>query len=365
MGLHDDSRGLHALDWVVQSGISPRFSVAVDRDFLRAAPRPARASLGVLRVYDCPGDVLSLGRYHFAPSPPPPSSDVMLHRRHSGGRAVPFGEGFIGVSLILPHRSALTSADPLALAPHQVLNRYVRGLLDACKLAGVPAFYPGRDLITVNRRVIGWVSFEVDACGGLLFEAVLAVRRDFSRLAHFLDVVDPAGVVPATMLEPESTTCLAREIGTDVRTEDIAELIRRGYEQQFDIHCTARSLTVLETAAIDAMAAGEPSEENWLLQRRPRADLDHHARQAVQLGVLEAHFSLAQNRLIKNMAFTGDFIANSPAIARLEDHLRGCSADRPAIDAVVTEVFAEPENYILGIGPLSAIAETIGQGLIG
>ena len=51
-----------------------------------------------------------------------------------------------------------------------------RGILEGCKLAGVPAFYPGRDFITVNRRVFAWVSFEVEPSGVLLFEAIIANR---------------------------------------------------------------------------------------------------------------------------------------------------------------------------------------------
>ena len=71
----------------------------------------------------------------------------------------------------------------------------------------------------------------------------------------------------------------------------------------------------------------------------------------VQLGQFDVHFSLEQEHFIKDIVFAGDFIANSPAIERLEHELRLCPAEWRAIDAVASEMFAQPENFILGIGP--------------
>jgi len=59
----------------------------------------------------------------------------------------------------------------------------------------------------------------------------------------------------------------------------------------------------------------------------------------------------------------GDFIANSPAIERLERALRGCPAEPAAVEAVVGAVFAEPENFILGVGPVGTVAETVARAL--
>src|SRR5439155_1478387 len=126
---------------------------------------------------------------------------------------MPWGEGFVGLSLVLPHRAALVASDPLALAPEQVMNRYVRGILEACELSGVPALYPGRDVITVQRRILALASFEVEASGALVFEAVIANGWDFSVLPGLLDRADPEGVVKAGMLTAEDTTSLARQPG--------------------------------------------------------------------------------------------------------------------------------------------------------
>ena len=335
------------LDLIVQPALSPRESLAADRRLLDEAP----AGQGALRVYALAGEVLSLGRYHLAPEPPAGCA-VELWRRHSGGRAMPWGEGFVGLSLVLPHRAALVASDPLALAPDQVMNRYVRGILEACELTGVPALYPGRDVITVQRRILALVSFEVEASGALVFEAVIANGRDFSVLPGLLDRADPGGVVKAGMLTAEDTTSLARQRGRALDAAEVADRLRRGYERRLGVSFRERTLAL--DADLDAAA--------WLGQRRLGARLDRHASVATQLGVLEAHLALAGGRIEKAM-LAGDFIANSPAIERLERALRGCPAEPAAVEAVVAAVFAEPENFILGVGAVGTVAETVARAL--
>jgi len=354
---------MYTLDFVVRRRLHPSISLAQDRHFLHAVGRPARARGGGLRVYDFEGPVLSLGRYHVAPDAAASPGTVQLHRRLSGGRALPFGDGFVGVALVLPHRSALFSTDPHALAPYQVMNRYVRGIMESCKLAGLESFYAGRDFLTVNRRVIGMVSFEVDASGVLLFEAIIANQRDFSLLPSLLEQVDPSGVVKAEMLVPEGTTSLRRELQTEFSTEEVAELVRRGCEQQFKVRCEPHTASPLEEQAVQAAATHEFGDERWLGQRRVPSHRDHHAWTRVQLGVFETYFSLEQERFIKEITFAGDFIANSQAIERLEHELKLCPAEWRSIDAVANEVFSDPENFILGVGPVRTIADTICKAL--
>jgi len=343
----------HTLDLIVQPRLSPARSLATDRVLLGEVRGRTDLRSGVLRVYDLAGEVLSLGRYHLAPDGPSPRGGVRLWRRHSGGRAMPWGEGFVGVSLVLPHRSALIASEPLALTPEQVLNRHVRGILEACELSGVPAFYPGRDVVTVERRILAVVSFEVDAAGALLFEAVIANTRDLSVLPGLLDRADPGGVVKAGMLTADDTTSLARAVGRELATEEVAERLCRGYERRLGVRFEERRLA--PDAPFD--------EDGWLRARSARADLDRHASVATQLGVLEAHLALRDGR-IGDVVLAGDFIANSPAVERLEHDLRGCPAERAAIDAVVASVLAEPGNFILGVGAPGTIADAIVQGLV-
>lgn len=352
---------MHTLDFLVQPQLAPAVSLAHDRHFMQAATRASRTNIGILRVFDVAGEVLSIGRYHIVPGTPVTGIRA-LYRRFSGGRVVPFGDGFIGISLVLPHRAALFSDDPLALAPYQVPNRYVRGILEGCKHINVAAFYPGRDFITVGRRVLGLVSFETDASGALLFEAIVSNHRDFSVLPDLLNAVDPNGVITAEFLTPNDTTSLARELGVGLTIEEVADMVRRGFEAQFNLVCDSHELSAIEKQAIAAVAPAY-GDDRWLSERHLRPELTHFALERTQLGVFEARFELEQQRFIKEIVFSGDFIANSVGIERLESELRLCPAEWHAIDAVASDIFAKPENYILGIGRTHVIADTIGKGL--
>ena len=346
------------VDFIVQPSIDPVLSVATDRHLRRAVVRPSRPRSAVLRVYGFPGDWVSLGRYHLAPSGPP-GSGVAVCRRPTGGRTLPVGDGFIGVSLVLPHRSSLFSDDPLALAPHQVLNRYVRGFMEACRSVNLRPYYPGRDVVTVDRRIVAAVSFDTDEQGALLFEAVIANTRDFSILPDLLEVVDRDGVVKAEVLTRDDTSSLARELGEGLSFEEVAELLGRGYEEQFGLTLIPHEMSSLEWQAIEAQATREFGTEHWLHQRSRRADLDRHVSTWTQLGVFEASFALRQDRFIKEIQFAGDFIANSPAIDMLERKLRLCPLDWRVVDGVVREVFSDARNYLLGVGKLRAIADLL------
>lgn len=349
-----------ALGYVLQPEVQPSIGIATDRYLLGAIGRRARP--GVLRVHAFPGEVLAAGRWHLAPPDVDDLGEAFV-RRLTGGRALALGEGYLGISLLLPHRSALVAEDPFALAPFQVANRYVRGVMRALKQLGLPAFYPGRDLVTVNRRPIAAVSFETDVDGRLLFEAVVAVARPLSTVAQLLDRWDTAGIIKADLLALEGGTSIREEIGESLSVEEIGNLIRESFVEQFGVAIAAEPLSALEAQAVDALAARE--NRAWTTQRQPRPDLPLAGSSGIQTGVLEVHFALEQERFLKEVCLAGDFIADSPAIASLEYRLRLCPAERGAIARVVDSVFGDPAHYMLGAGPLRVVADTIIKGLPG
>src|SRR5262245_43827618 len=227
---------------IAQPELDPAGSHALDVALLARAA--AQAQRAWLRVYTLRGDVLSLGRYHLAPAGDG-SRHVTLHRRLGGGRVLALGHGFVVVSLTLPHRSALVGDQPLALRPEQVLNRCVRALLSALRGLGVDAFYPGRDRITIGRRMLGCVSLECDAAGAAVFEAVLAVDGDWLALPHRVEAVDANGVIAAQIPDAGDVTTLSAH-GRTPSVPELAHLLASSYEQQFQ----------LRTIAVDELPGG-------------------------------------------------------------------------------------------------------------
>jgi hypothetical protein len=233
----------------------------------------------------------------------------------------------------------------------------------AFKQLGLPVFYPGRDLLTVNRRPIAALSFETDQEGRLAFEAILAVERPLSAVAHLLDRWDTGGVIKADLLALEAGTSLREQIGESLAFAELAALVREGFTQQYGVAVEEAPLSPLEERAVAALA--EREHRSWVNARVLRRDLPLVGTSGIQTGVLEVHFALEQERFIKDVQLAGDFIANSPAIALLEYRLRLCPAAFPAIASVVDTVFADPANYLLGIGRLRTVADTIVKGLPG
>jgi len=335
------------LDLIVEPSTTPAASRFTDAALLARAVACGR---GALRVSRLAGTVLALGRYHLAPVG---GGEVTLHRRLSGGRAWAAGEGFVQVSLTLPHRSALVSDDPLALAPEQLLNRAVRGLLGGLEAAGVSALYPGRDTVTVARRTIGLLGLEIDGQGATLIEACLGIERDQGTLPHLLDAVDPDGAVGAQMVTPDDATSLARELGGHPSFDDLAKWIRQGYESRLGV----------EFVEADEIGSVAPPDDGFVRERARRADLDRRGTTPTMLGVLEAHVGMAGDGTIGELMLAGDIIAPSGTIARLEQAVRGCPPERDRLAAVIDEVVRPPHDFILGVGPLDTIAETIVRGV--
>ena len=69
--------------------------------------------------------------------------------------------------------------------------------------------------------------------------------------------------------------------------------------------------------------------------------------------------ALDSDGLIVAATLSGDFIANSPAIAELERELCGNPLDLASVSRVVTKTFSHDGNFILGAGELSNIVRLI------
>ncbi|MBI3798010.1 MAG: lipoate--protein ligase family protein [Deltaproteobacteria bacterium] len=341
----------------LQEQLTPALSLATDWFLLQTVRQTGEA---VLRVYSFPGDVILIGRYHTL-GMLPEVDQIAVIRRLSGGRVVPAGQGFVQFSLLLPHRSAFFSDDPYNLAPFQVLNRYARPVLQGLKAGGVDVFYPGRDLLTVRQQPLGWISFTTEEDGALVCEGGLAVSRDFSLLPYLLDRADPQGIIPSQFFAPGQVTSLERSVGKAVAFTQVAALLRQGFAQQPLLELTDQDLNNVEQAAISTLA--EPQARSEWLQNRPlRLDLPFQATTATQLGVLQVRFALTAEKTLAEVQFSGDLIANPAAIAAVEQGLRGCPLEREALWSVVERIFLQPQHYVLGIGALRVIPDTLLKG---
>jgi hypothetical protein len=333
---------VRGLECVVQRDVTPAAVHAVDAALAAAAAAHARA---VLHVATATGDVLALGRFHRRPAG---GAGVALLRRRGGGRVAAAGDGFVHLALHLPHAAALVADEAGALAPAQVLNRAVRGLLGACDVLGVPARYPGRDVVTVGARVLAVLGFDVAPDGATAVEAVLGAARDQSALPALLDRADPDGVVPAAMVGGADAVSLAAVRGAAPSLDELVAALARGFAERLDV-------ALAPPAAAPVPAWPRDVEDAWLAAR---PDLPGRARRPSQLGTVEVAVACGRDGALAAVDVAGDLLAPVHALARLAERLRGVAAEPAPVRAVVAAALAPPDGFVLGIG-VDALADAI------
>jgi len=343
-----------ALDAVVVPSISPWDLLGLELHFLEAVA--AHRTAPVLILYSLPGRAVSLGRYHLY-SGAAERDGILALRRITGGRAVGSGEGWIGLALVLPNRTALLPERDANLKPDQVMNRYARGLLAGLRSLGVECFYPGRDAITRERREIAMCTFETDAAGAMLLEATIAVNRGMEEMVHDLDRLDPNGNITSAVYGPETSTKLVRELNRDASFDEITRAIIGGYAEELG-GVNERGLAAEEWA--QAAQRGKALQSiHWLRRAAEASEFNRSGRIAAQLGQIEARLSVSAENRIERAMLCGDFIANSPGVAELEAKLEGRAHDLIAVSNAVTSTYAGGNNFILGSGDLSNLVRLI------
>jgi len=344
------------LDVILAPALAPDDLIGLELHWLDAIA--ARNTAPVLLIYASPGRAISIGRYHLFGGAPE-RGGINVIRRLSGGRVVGAGDGWLGVVLIVPARGAMLKEDATRLRPEQIMNRYARGILAGMRAAGIDCFYAGRDAITFERREIAMCTFETDAAGAMLFEAAVAHRRGMEELVHDLERIDPDGALSCRMYAASSATNVVRELGREVCFDELAGAIASGYRGLLGA-TRRRELSALESAqARQRAATTEPAAEIAPPAGAGRVTLRN--RIASQLGAIEAAVALKADGTIEAARLSGDFIANSPAIAQLESELRGRPLHLASISDAVAKTFGNNDNgnFFLGAGELSNLVRLI------
>jgi lipoate-protein ligase A len=340
-----------AFDIVIVQGLEPWHLLGLEAHLLeKIGTGEARP---FLLLCDTACDGLPLGRYHLYEGPAQ-RAGLSTWRRLTGGRLVGSGHGWLNLALMLPSRDALLPAHDPRLKPDQVMNRYVRGLLAGLRELGLDCFYPGRDVVTFERREIAMCTFDTDASGAMLFEAVLAINRGMEEVVHELERFDPDGQLPCAMYGPDVATKLVRELDRDVTFAEVAGAIARGYSNLLG-GGDRRELTALENAHAERRGAAM-EQRGWLQLSTPDNLM---SRLASQLGTIEARAKISADGAVESIGLFGDLIANSPGLALFQSEMIGRRLDLASVSTAVMKVFGHGDNFILGIGELANLVKLI------
>jgi lipoate-protein ligase A len=305
---------------------------------------------------------LAFGRYQ--PIPIVARKDPGVQRRLSGGRLLPVGPGVLEVSLAAPGLTDLT-AERNPIGPEQLLNRSVRGVLRGLERLGLSVVYPGRDLITLSRRAVGHAGFDIDGEGRPLVQIHLAYETSLAEAASHLEEAGLEAEGRGDLLEREGCVTLREVLGGEVEIERVEEALIEGFGQHAGAPLAVEPLPGELMERSEALFAETFSRGEWLAERSPPPEMDHFFGVQSQLGTFQVALSREEEEedRLGAVKLMGEFFADWPAVAALEEALKGCPAGWLDIARIVDLILDTPPHIVLGIGPRRTIPDTIVKAL--
>jgi hypothetical protein len=280
--------------------------------------------------------------------PDPTQSPANLVRRWTGGHATAYGDGILSISLILPGPSAWLPAAE-TIPAEKLLNRHVRGLLRAFSALGAPAFYPGRDCVTVAARPVAYVSCERDALGVCLVQAVVGLLRPYRAGKN-------APPAPGAEAEAQAASLAELVRGPEDLGERVGDAVLGAYAARHGLSLDVAALSELESQAV-------AEREARLRLHGPREDsvegMVGSGLFATPIGALEAFVTLEQSRTLRRVRILGDFIADSAGVAELEEALRMRPADWHSVDGAVERILGGSEHFSLGLRERQTVTHAV------
>ena len=339
--------------FVKETGVSPTACLASTSYLMEAVGKGRTQGAPYLKISLPKGEAVVLGRYQRAETAVQRATckqrDLPILRRLTGGGSALLGEGRLHLALVLPDRSS-----PLECEPRQFLQRYGAGLIRGLVQAGLKARYFGKDLVSIEDRPVGLMSFELAPDGTALLEAIVALRKPWRP--------DPSlSGYPARSKEDEdgaAPTQLADEL-TELDDDRLVEGLTEAVIDLLDLPLEPRELSPLEQERIKSLThrvevPDEPPQDvpQYLKPRSSRPIEE-------AIGFVEATVRLTQGRFLREVALYGDFMADSGGLSDLEERLKMVPVKRRPVALVIDDVLGAPEHVIMGIRRLGSILDAI------
>lgn len=325
--------------------IAPYARYASDQAMIsRVAQSPKTA---LLRVSSSASAGLALGRFHRRDR----NGDERLTRRTTGGRSTPIGPGLIEVTAALPAADWLDPA-VASLRPEQVLNRALRPLLGLLRKAGVDAFYPGRDLITLDASPLAACSFTAMPDGVVLVDVCLGTEEPLSVIDDRVARLDPGGAAAITPRCFDGAVDLSSRLDGAWEQGRWVDLLADSAGEAW--RCAVNRPTPAPGWLDDFMEPDRSAYDAFLCERVPQTLQDspgsefRSAATIAMLGVVEADVLIVDGRM-HDLEISGDVIAPSMTLTALSDACEGAPAAAPALRRAVTSVLAEQRHFLLGL----------------
>jgi hypothetical protein len=265
-------------------------------------------------------------------------------RRRSGGAALWASEGIAYFALGLRDASVL-----LPCPPGRILNRNVRGLLAGVRALGTPAYYFGRDFVSVGVTpapaiAIGW---DETADGRVLLEFFIACASSFA-LPPGLDGY-PYRQTPAWGGKVVTTL---RDHGRSETPGEVLASIAGGYTRGFGVEFDRAEFPgswFALAASREPAIVVDPGDEGGLRWSRPHEEA---------IGFVSAGAAFDERGAFTALELGGDFYQQRERARELSARLVGVQAEPASIGAAVDAVYGTP-GAIEGVRSLTTLREAI------
>ncbi len=275
------------------------------------------------------------------------SAGLSVLRRLTGGTTLYLGPGTLHYALAFSLQNG-----PIDCRPRQILQKYgatVTAMLTALKLRGR---YFGKDLVSSGDQPVGLLSFELDAAGVGLIESVIGVER----------VVRPSGEVLGQgdyAVNDEDVLGTLLGLRPDLDSAEVTSAAFKAASGLFGARLQERSFLPLECERIKMLVRRARVSESDEMDGRSYGKRWRSGPVPESIGVVEATVGVTQGRFLTDVTIQGDFMADSPSVAQLQQRLRMCPVERRQVALIIDEVFGAPNHVILGIRRLGSILDAI------
>jgi len=344
---------MQQLLFVQETGTSPGHCLASTAYMMEAVGKGRTQGAPFLKISLPAGESVVLGRYQNADSAVSrdicAARDLSVLRRLSGGTTALLGKDRLHLALVMPDRT-----NPLECEPRQFLQRYGAGLIRGLVRAGMKARYFGKDLVSVEDRPLGIMSFELATDGTALLEAIVGLRRPWCPDAE-LSAYPPRSKEDGATSGP---TLVGDEL-TDLQDERLVNGIQEAVVDLLDLELEQRDFSPLEQERIKSLShrVEVPTEPPEPLPQYLKPWTSRPIEEAI--GFVEATVRLTQGRFLRDVSICGDFMADSGGMEELEDRLKMVPVKRRPVALVIDDVLGAPDHVIMGIRRLGSILEAI------
>ncbi|OGK79932.1 MAG: hypothetical protein A2X52_02695 [Candidatus Rokubacteria bacterium GWC2_70_16] len=278
---------------------------------------------------------------------------VQVNRRPTGGGAIIMGADQLGIAIMAPAPAGERSYD----RARELFARFSSGLTAALGALGIAAEYRRKNDVEVGRKKIAGLGIYFDPAGGMLFHASLLVDLDVAFMLSVLRTPFEKISDKEIATVGERMTTIRRELGREVTTAEVRELVRVAYARTLGLELEPGPFSSEECLEIAALARERYETEKWLGREPATPDAMGSATVKTEGGLLTAHLTLA-GEVIKAIYLTGDFFTDDAILAGMERALRWHPVGAEAVTETL-EALREREALALPGVPSEAVARAV------